>query len=111
MKNKVLLILWFILLIIIFGLLSVLGFMHKKDVESYKKYEDKLIEATKIYAHDNNSYPNKGSKIEIKVEDLIKGKYIKKKDIVKGCKGSIIIKYDNFIDYIPNIKCKYYKSK
>lgn len=111
MKNKILLIIWFILLIIIFGLLSMLGFMHKKDVENYKKYEEKLVEATKIYARDKKSYPTKGSKLEVEIEDLIKEKYINKKDIVKGCKGSITIKYDNFIDYIPNIKCKYYKSK
>lgn len=110
MKNKVLLIIWFIMLIVIFGLLSVLGFIHKKDVDNYHKYEEKLIEAAKVYVNKNKMYPNKGSKIEIKVNDIISDGYIHKKDIVKGCNGTVTVKYDRFIDYIPNIKCKYYKS-
>lgn len=110
MKNKVLLIIWFILLIGIFTLLSIIGFKHKDNVESYHKYEDKLIEATRRYANVNNMYPKKGSKIEIKINDLIRNGFIDKKDIEKTCKGSVIIKYDKFIDYIPNINCKYYIS-
>lgn len=110
MKNKVLLIIWVILLVGIFALLSVLGFMHKKDVNNYQKYEDKLITAAKKYVNANKIYPKKGSKINIKIDDIIASGYIKKKDIEKSCKGSIVVKYDQFIDYLPNLKCKYYKS-
>lgn len=110
MKNKVLLIIWFILLIGIFSLLSVLGFKHKEDVKSYKEYEEKLIVAAKKYANYHKEYPSEGSTINIKIGDLIIEKFIDKKDVIKGCSGTIIIKYDSFIDYIPNIKCKYYKS-
>ena len=110
MKNKVLLIIWFVLLLGIFTLLSILGFKHKDNVESYHKYEDKLIEATKEYVNVNNMYPKKGSKVEIKIDDLIKSGFIDKKNIEKECSGTIIVSYDKFIDYVPNIKCKYYKS-
>jgi hypothetical protein len=110
MKNKVLLIIWVILLVGIFSLLSLLGFSHKRDVDNYHKYEDKLVEAARVYAKAHNTYPKKGTKLEIKIDDLISENYIKKKDIVKGCTGTVIVKYDKFIDYLPNIKCKYYKS-
>lgn len=110
MKNKVLLIIWVILLIGIFTLLSILGFKHKNNVNNYKKYEDKLIIATKNYVNANKMYPKKGSKLYVKIGDLITGGYVSKKDIVDGCSGTIIVKYDEFIDYVPNLKCKYYKS-
>ena len=110
MKNKVLLIAWFILLIGIFALLSVIGFKHKKNVDKYHDYEDKLIVASREYTNSHKSYPEKGTSIEIQITDLIKEGYIKKKEIVEGCSGSITVKYDKFIDYTPNIKCKYYKS-
>jgi hypothetical protein len=110
MKNKVLLIVWVILLIGIFTLLSILGFKHKHNIESYQKYEQKLIDATKKYANNHKAYPEKGSSIKVKDTDLISEGFINKKDIIKGCKGTVTIKYDKFIDYIPNIKCKYYKT-
>ena len=110
MKNKVLLIIWVILLVGIFSLLSVLGFKHKNNVQNYKDYEVKLIDAAKSYTNYHKEYPTKGSSINIKVGDLIIGGFVDKKDVIKGCSGTIIVKYDSFIDYIPNIKCKYYKS-
>ena len=111
MKNKVLLIIWVVLLIGIFTLLSILGFKHKHNIENYQKYEQTLVEATKRYANNHKSYPDKGSSITVKDKDLIKEGFVAKKDIVKGCSGSVTIKYDKFIDYIPKIKCKYYKTK
>lgn len=111
MKNKVLLIIWVIILVIIFTLLSILGFKHKKDIENYHKYEEKLIEATKIYLNQNNLYPKKGTKVKININEIIEAGLIKKKDIEKTCSGSIIVKYDNYIDYLPQLKCKYYVSK
>lgn len=110
MRNKALLIVWVILLIGIFVLLSMLGFIHKKEVDSYHEYEDKLVVAARKYVNANKIYPKKGSKIEVNISDIIDAGYIKKKDIEKSCKGTIIVKYDRFIDYLPNIKCKYYKS-
>lgn len=110
MKNKVLLIIWVILLIGIFTLLTYIGFIHKKDVKKYKDYEEVLITASRSYTSSKNMYPKKGSKIIIKIEDLINEGFVDKKDIVDGCSGSIIVKYDSYIDYFPNIKCKYYKS-
>lgn len=110
MKNKFLLILWVILLIGIFTLLSLLGFSHKNKVSTYHKYEDKLIEAARAYTKNHNTYPKKGTRLEIKVDDLIKEGFVNKKDAVRGCSGSVIVKYDRFIDYLPNIKCKYYKT-
>ena len=82
----------------------------KNNVNNYKKYEDKLITATKNYVNANKMYPKKGSKLYVKIGDLITGGYVSKKDIVDGCSGTIIVKYDEFIDYVPNLKCKYYKS-
>ena len=110
MKNKVLLIIWFILLIGIFTLLSIIGFKHKDDVASYREYEDVLVNAAREYTIHNKTYPKKGSRLSIKIDDLIKDGFVNKKDIVKGCTGNIIVKYDKVIDYIPNLKCKYYKS-
>lgn len=111
MKNKVLLIIWVIILIGIFTLLSLIGFKHKKDVSNYHKYEDKLVDAAKSYVNHYKTYPKKGSKLNIKIDDLIKDGFIKKKDVISSCSGIVIVKYDNFIDYIPNIKCQYYKSQ
>lgn len=110
MKNKVLLIIWVILLIGIFALLTFMGFKHKKSIEKYKKYEEVLITASRSYTSSKKVYPKKGSKIIIKVEDLIDEGFVNKKDIVDGCDGTITVKYDSYIDYYPNIECKYYKS-
>lgn len=91
-------------------MLSIIGFKHKNNVKNYKEYEDKLIDATKAYLNVHRSYPNKGSSISINIKELISEEFIDKKDVVKGCSGTIIVKYDKFIDYLPNLKCKYYKS-
>ena len=97
MKNKALLIVWVILLIGIFTLLSIIGFKHKDDVASYKEYEEKLVEAARAYTTHNSSYPKKGHKIDIKIDDLLKDGFINKKDVVKGCKGSVTVEYKNVI--------------
>ena len=111
MKNKVLYIIWVILLVGIFTLLSIIGFKHKKNIETYKEYESKLVDAAKAYSNNHKLYPNLGTKITIKIDDLIKEGFINKKDVVKGCSGYVTVKYDKFIDYFPHIKCKYYKTK
>ena len=99
------------MLIAIFALLYVVGFKHKNNIDKYHIYEDKLIVAARSYVKSNNLYPKKGSKVSVKIGDLKNQGYIDKKDVVSGCTGTIIVKYDKFIDYIPNIKCKYYKSE
>lgn len=110
MKNKALLIIWLILLIGIFTLLSIIGFKHKDNIKNYHEYEEKLVAAAKEYTNHNKKYPKKGTSIKITTTKLIKEGYIKKKDVVKGCSGYISVEYSEFIDYIPNLKCKYYKS-
>lgn len=111
MRNRVLFIIWFIVVVIIFGLLSALGFIYKGKVDSYNKYEEKLVCASKIYIKDNNLVPKEGKTVKVSIDDLIEAKLIKKKDTIKECKGYIEVERRKLINYYPKLKCKYYKSK
>ena len=111
MRNKALFIVWCVFVVIIFGLLSTLGFIYKNKLKTYHEYEDKLIVASKKYIKDNDIFLKDGTSKKISINKLEKSKLITKKDIVKECSGYVLVKKDKLLDYKPVLKCKYYKSK
>ena len=102
---------WIIIVVIIFGLLCTLGFIYKNKVEKYKEYEETLVSLTQTYLKDENKFPDKNKDIDVTINTLIKKGYIDKNNIVSECSGSILVKHKKQMEYIPKIKCKYYKSE
>lgn len=103
---------WIVFVVLIMGGLITLGYIYKNKLSSYHKYEEKLIVSAKKYVNDNNISLKKNEKKVINISNLIKDKYLSKKDIIKECTGNVTIFLEkNIIKYDPYIKCKYYKTK
>ena len=109
-KYNVVFTVWLIICVIIFGLLCALGFIYKNKVAKYKEYEETLVTLTKDYLKEHSKYPSKNNEISVSVNKLIKYGYITKDNIVSECSGKVIVKHNKQMEYIPQIKCKYYKS-
>ncbi len=111
MKNfNRLFIVWCFVATIIFAGLCTIGFMYKRNLEEYHDFENVIINAAKAYVLDEGIVDFNSDYIDIKISTLLDKGYIKKKDVVKSCNGSVRIENKKLIKYKPLIKCKYYKS-
>lgn len=111
-KIKIAYIIWAILVIIIFGLLTMLGFMYKKKVEPYKELEFNLKEIAEKYVELEFLYPENGEEVIIKSEDLIKKDLMKELTYKKDtCSGYVELTYNGVYNYKSFIKCDNYITK
>lgn len=111
MKNfNKLFIVWCFIAFLIFGGLCTLGFIYKNNIEKYHDYEKVLISATEEYVLKEGKVEKNNDYFDVKINTLVKGKYISKDDIVKSCFGVVRVENNSQIKYKPRIKCKNYKS-
>ena len=108
--NK-LFVVWMVVVILVFGGLSFLGFIYKDKVSKYKDYEETLVTESKKYLKDTSSYPKENEEVKISINKLVKLKYLDKEDIIDECKGYIKVFRKKTFEYEPHITCKYYKSR
>src|SRR5574344_394012 len=99
-------IIWGIILVAIFALLTVLGLKWKEKTSGYFALEDKLVSATKNYYESKYAYPSMNNSVKIKYAEL------KEADMIDNltynddeCDGYVVIKNSGAIEYHAYIKC------
>ena len=105
-------ILWGILLIIVFGVLTFFGLQWKAKTSGYFALETKIVDATKSYYTKDHSYPEEGNSVYITLDNLKEDNIIDDLSYNDDeCDGFVIVKHDKVITYTGYIKCHNYKSK
>ncbi len=109
-KAKLLFIIWGVIVVIIVGLFTAMGFILESKAKDYEKYENKMVEAAKDYVFDNILLESDDELI-IKLNELIEGSYIDTNTVNNDvCEGYVIIKSNGDISYQAFIKCKNYQT-
>ena len=70
-KIKNVYIVWGVIVVLIFILLTVFGFLYKNKTNVYKNLEEKLVEAEKKYADAKFLYPQNGETVKVTAEEMI----------------------------------------
>ena len=113
-KNKMLFVIWGVIVVILVGLLGVMGFMLKGKNAKYEKVEKRLKAATSSYVDHNFLYPEGDEKLKILSKDLIDNEFLKADEMKVGkdiCTGDVILKKDMVYEYDVFIKCDNYTTK
>ena len=111
-KMKIAYIIWGILVVIIIGLLTFLGFMYQKKLEPYKELEFNLKEAAEKYVELEFLYPEDGEKLIIKSEDMIQKEIMDELSYKnESCNGYVELSYNGVYNYKSFIKCDNYETK
>ena len=109
-KTKVLFVIWGVLVLIIIGLLTTMGFILKNRYEKYEEFEVKLVSSAKEYAHNELLLEEK--KVRVTTEELIEKGYLDSLEVGEDvCQGYVIITNDGTYEYDPYIKCNDYKTR
>ncbi len=112
-KTKILLVVWAIIVIVLVGLLTLMGFMLKNNKEEYLEMEEELREAAQKYVLDNGYYPENGGELKLSSEDLYEAAYLDHDDLENNgdtCQGYVVIYTENIVKYKAYIKCKNYTT-
>lgn len=111
-KTKILFIIWTIIVVILIGLLTTLGFMLKSQNKHYGEIEAKLLERAKKYVDEKFLYPEDNETFKVTSKELIDAKtldHLKYKD--DACVGYVLVSKDGIYHYHAYIKCKNYTTK
>ncbi len=110
-KNKVLFVIWGILVVVVVTLLTILGFMLKNINKEYREVEDILKEKAEKYTSDNFMYPEEGKTIIVTKEELIEKGYLEKLEKDKDtCEGYVVVSTKKVVNYKAYIKCGKYTT-
>ncbi len=108
-KTKVLFAIWGILVVIIVGLLTALGFILDDRYETYKVLEDKLEASAKDYVQDNNAFLDE-EEIVVDAQELIMLEYLDELVVNNdSCEGYVVINRSNST-YDAYITCGKYTT-
>lgn len=112
-KMRYMSLIWGMVVVILFVLLTIFGFLYKNKTKDYKVLEDKLVEAEKKYADQKFLYPNEGESVKTSLEELMNEGLIdefKVKDV--QCDGYVILSHKDLVfDYKGYVHCGDYKTK
>ncbi len=112
-KMKYMSIIWGMLIVGIFIVLTLFGFLYKNKTKEYRMLEDKLVEAEKKYADQKFLYPNEGESIKTSLKELMAEGLIdefKVNDVL--CDGYVILSHKDLVfDYKGYVHCGDYKTK
>lgn len=110
-KLKKVSIVWGIVVFIIFGLLTTMGFIYKKKTAKYKKLENKLVELAKTYTATDFKFPMAGEEIIVTYKELKEHDLIKKLEIdKKTCDGYVKLTFNGVTEYKGYVICDKYKT-
>ena len=102
---------WGIVVVLLVGLLTTLGFIYKNKSQKYKKLEKELVEIAKIYTATDFNFPVNGQEIVITFDELKKTELIEKLEVEKKqCEGYVVMSFNNVTDYKAYINCDKYKT-
>ncbi len=111
-KTNILFIIWGILVIIVIGLLTALGFMIKNQNKDYEKLEDKLLDSTKKYVDTNFLYPEGNDTLKVTSSELIEKNFLDELKVNNDkCTGYVKVYNDGVYQYKVYIKCSNYTTK
>ena len=112
-KIKKMYFVWGILVILIFGILTVFGFIYKNKTSVYKELENKLVEAEKKYVDAKFLYPQGNENLKVTSEILIKNEFMDELKINdEVCDGYATIKRKGTVfEYKGYVKCNNYTTK
>lgn len=112
MKNKKLFVVWGVLVVLIVGGLTTLGFLIEARDENYVQVEEKLLDSAKKYVDGKFLYPTDGEVLKVTKEEMIENGFL---DELKyeddTCTGYVTIKLDGVYKYKAYIKCSKYTTK
>ncbi len=106
-------IIWGLLLVLIFGLLTTFGIIFNKKNKLYTDMEKDLEEATKKYVERSFSYPKDKEELKVTYTELKDSKLIEELKVEKEpCDGYVIVKKNDLVyKYKGYVKCPDYKTK
>lgn len=104
---------WGIIVVLIFALLTVFGFVYKNKTNVYKELENKLVEAQKKYIDNKFLYPEDDKEFKVKAETLIENGFLDNLNIENDeCSGYASIKKNGMVyEYFGYVSCKNYKTR
>lgn len=105
-------IIWGLLLLVIFSLLTFFALKWKAKNSPYFKLEEQLVAKTKSYYEMNHSYPTKDNYVIIPFEELRENNMIDELKIDDDeCDGYVKVQNNGVIEYNAYIKCNHYTTK
>ena len=112
-KIKKMYFVWGIIVIGIFAILTIFGFMYKNKTSVYKELEDKLVEAEKKYIEVKFLYPEGNEKLKVTTDELAAYNLINELKINDEiCSGYATIQRKGTVfDYKGYVKCNNYTTK
>lgn len=116
-KIKKMYFVWALIVILIFVILTVFGFMYKNKTSVYKELEERLVNIAKKYVDAKFLYPEGNEKLIIKKDELIENGYLISLNILdethdEECDGYATIQRKGTVfDYKGYVKCSNYTTK
>lgn len=106
-------IIWGMVIIGLFILLTLFGFLYKNKANVYKELENKLVEAEKKYADAHFAYPEKGKVLKTDATTLIKENFLDDLNLEnEECTGYAIVTHNSTVyEYKGYVKCNNYTTK
>ncbi len=106
-KMKVLTVVWGLILIAIFGLLTFLGVQYKEKTKLYKELENALVKSAEKYKDVAEYQLDKNETYKIDVKDLDVKLEVKE----DKCKGYVLVKNEGVFTFKTYIKCNKYTTR
>lgn len=108
-KMRVISILWGMILITLFLLVTIFGIFYKNKTKLYIKEEEKLVDACRSYVDANKLYSDK--KLNISFNELKEAGFINELSVESDdCDGYVIVKNKESMEYKSYIKCGKYAT-
>ncbi len=106
-------IVWGIVVIIVFGLLTAFGFFYKNKSKVYKDLEEKLVQAEEKYVDAKFLYPDGNETLKTSADLLISEGYLENLKVNdEECKGyATVHKNGVAYEYKGFVSCQNYKTK
>ncbi len=106
-------IIWGVIVVFIFVLLTIFGFIYKNKSAIYKDLENRLVDAEKKYVDAKFLYPNNGEPLKISAEEMMDNGYLESMEIDdETCDGYAVIQKNGTVyEYKGFIKCNSYTTK
>ena len=109
---KVISIVWGMLLLSIFLVLTFFALKWKSQTTPYFELEKNLVNATKSYYESAYSYPEKGNIKKVTYDELKESEAIESLSVDDDeCDGYVIVSHNNVIEYDAYLKCNNYTTK
>ena len=109
-KTKILFVIWAIIVLIIIGLLTTLGFILENRYEKYHDLEEKLIQVANEYAYDH-LFLEEGEQKYVDAQELVLFNYLDSLEVEDDvCTGYVVIDRENVYLIEAYISCDDYTT-